>query len=419
MESAIVRPTREERERDFIRKVKDLTGDEYTVLSKYTSNNEPIIMRHEICKREFKIRPRNFTSMGSRCHHCARETVGRKNSKTFLLSHDAYENKLKSRQGKNTFELLSDYKGSGEKIKIRHNCDSCDNYEGWVLAGQLLQKGCPSMKHKKKRYENNWIIYCELTIKSQKIESSHEAFMDKISNLPHRDSVEVLSEYINAKNKINIKCLRCNTLLSVLPQRVVNDTFCRDCGFKKRNKTKTLPPEILMGRVDEWFGVGEYTMVNPEDYIDSTHHLLVRHEVCGHEWEVTMTNLTRGYGCPICNTYSKGEIWITELLEENNISFRTQQTFPDLKNKKPLRFDFSILNDNEEVTMLIEFNGAQHYKEVSFFSNSSLQERRQRDLIKIMYARNHHIPLLIIPFTYNSKKKLESLLIKNKIIKGE
>lgn len=416
MARAIARLTREEREQDFLRKVKKLTGEEYTVLSQYTYNNKPVLMRHEVCKREFKTRPSSFTSSGSRCRYCARETVGRKNSKSLLLSHEDFENNLKSRQGRNTFELLSEYKGSGEKIKVRHNCDSCDHYEGWVFAGQLLQKGCPSMKHKKKKYKNNWIIYCETPIDSQKIDSSHEAFIEKVSRLPHKESVEILSEYINSKNKINIKCLQCNTLSWVLPQRVVNNNFCQSCGFKKRNATKTFPPEVMMGRVNEWFGEGEYTMVNPEDYVDSTHHSLVRHERCGHEWMVTMTNLTRGFGCPRCSACSKGEIWITELLEENNVEFKTQQTFPDLRFKKPLRFDFSILDSDGNIKLLLEYNGVQHYREVPFFASSDLSERRERDTIKMNYAKNNNMPLFIIPFTYDSKKKIEALLTKNKII---
>lgn len=412
----MARLTREKREQDFLRKVKDLTGEEYTVLSRYTYNNKPVVMRHEVCKREFKTRPSSFTSSGSRCRYCAREAVGRKNSKILLVSHEKFENNLKSRQGRNTFELLSEYKGSGEKIKIRHNCDSCGYYEGWVFAGQLLQKGCPSMKHKKKKYKNNWIIYCEIPTNSQKIDSSHEAFIKKVFSLPHKDSVEILSEYINSRNKIDIKCLRCNTISSVLPQQVVNDTFCRSCGSKKRNRARTLPPEVMMGRVDEWFGVGEYTMVNPENYIDSTHHSLIKHERCGHEWMITMTNLTRGFGCPRCSSYSKGEIWITELLEENNVEFKTQQTFPDLSFKKPLRFDFSILDSDGNIKLLLEYNGVQHYREVPFFAGSDLSERRERDTIKMKYAKNNNIPLFIIPFMYDSKKKIKALLTKNKII---
>lgn len=408
---------REEREREFLSKVSALTGKEYTVLSEYSYNNVKVRMRHEECGREFEILPKSFTSDGSRCHYCSRESVGKKNSETLLMTHEEYKSKLENRQGKNTFELLSKYKGSAKKVKIRHNCTLCENYEGWVLAGQLMQKGCPSMLHKKKRYSNNWIIYCELPLKSKKIESSHEAFMEKLSFLPHGSSVEIIGNYINAKNEIDIRCLRCDTFLTVLPQRVVNNTFCRECGFKRRNKAKIVPFETMMERVDQWFGEGVYKLVNPKDYIDSVHHSLVRHETCGYEWEVTMTNLTRGFGCPMCNTYSKGELWITEILKEHGVPFKIQQTFPDLKNERLLRFDFSILNDDGKISHLLEYNGMQHYKETPFFSSSTLQERRKRDLIKIKYANNNNIPLYIIPYIYDSKSKIENLLIKNRIIK--
>lgn len=410
------RISREEREKEFIRKMRELTREEYTLLSDYYYNNQAVTMRHEICGREFDIRPRSFTSTGSRCHHCSREQTARKNSKNHLQSHSEYQSKLESKQGVGTFNLLSEYKGSVKKIKIRHNCELCNNYEGWVIAGQLLQKGCPSMKHKKKKYDNGWVIYCELSPESQKIDSTHEAFIEKVNSLEHSDSIRILGKYTKAKHKIEIQCVRCGVIRKVLPQQVVRNSFCQTCGFKKRNKTKTISLEEMLGRLDEWYEKEEYSVVNPDTYVDSTIHTLFRHNTCGYEWDTTMTNVVRGHGCPKCNIFSKAEIWISEILSEHNIKFKGQYTFSDLKNEKLLRFDFAIFNKEDDLEIILEYNGRQHYNAVEFFNNSTLIERRERDRKKMLYLKEHKIPLGIIPYSYNSKKKIEKLLYINNII---
>jgi hypothetical protein len=58
---------------------------------------------------------------------------------------------------------------------------------------------------------------------------------------------------------------------------------------------------------------------------------------------------------------SNGELKIYNLLKENNINFKKEFTVQDLKspikNTIPLRFDFAILDNNNNLIKLIEFQG--------------------------------------------------------------
>lgn len=51
---------------------------------------------------------------------------------------------------------------------------------------------------------------------------------------------------------------------------------------------------------------------------------------------------------------------INNLLIENNINYKKEYSFIDLKGIKggPLRFDFAIFDDNNNLIELIEFDGA-------------------------------------------------------------
>lgn len=100
---------------------------------------------------------------------------------------------------------------------------------------------------------------------------------------------------------------------------------------------------------------------------------------------------------------------IQTLLRENNINFKREYTFDDLKSPKGtlLRYDFAIFCQ-DKLLCLIEYNGDQHYISVDYWGGEEgLQQRRQRDELKIQYAREHQIPLLIL----NKNNDLESDII--------
>lgn len=63
-----------------------------------------------------------------------------------------------------------------------------------------------------------------------------------------------------------------------------------------------------------------------------------------------------------------------------------------------LLYDFAILDSNNTTIRLIEFDGAQHIKEVTYFGNN-LQRIQELDKIKNKYALEHQIPLVRIPYT--------------------
>lgn len=128
---------------------------------------------------------------------------------------------------------------------------------------------------------------------------------------------------------------------------------------------------------------------------------------------------TRSCGC----TKSYGEEKISKLLTDNNISFIKQYTFPDCcinKNnyKTILKFDFAILNNQNQLQYLIEYDGIQHFKSMDCGWNNQqhLQDLQQRDQIKNNYCLIHHIPLIRIPYIIYDKLTIEDLLENSKYI---
>lgn len=59
---------------------------------------------------------------------------------------------------------------------------------------------------------------------------------------------------------------------------------------------------------------------------------------------------------------SRGEIKICDILDQAGLVYKEEYSFPDLTTKSgtPLRFDFAVFDDNNELDFLIEYQGIQH-----------------------------------------------------------
>ena len=120
---------------------------------------------------------------------------------------------------------------------------------------------------------------------------------------------------------------------------------------------------------------------------------------CGNEYTASINHRTLGgTECPICAKASKGERKVKAVLDELGVTYKQQESFEDLKDKHPLRFDFTIYQDGKLIAV-IEFNGIQHYKPISVFGGEkAFQMQKKHDLMKVQYCVDHGLYLLQIPY---------------------
>lgn len=118
---------------------------------------------------------------------------------------------------------------------------------------------------------------------------------------------------------------------------------------------------------------------------------------CGNELDVYSSYLkigdTKSCGCVM----SYRELIIENYLKEHNVKFKKQYTFTDLRGKKyPLRFDFAILNDDESIKCLIEYQGEAHYLNIFKKPEKEYIAALKRDEMKRQYCKRNNIPLIEI-----------------------
>jgi len=110
---------------------------------------------------------------------------------------------------------------------------------------------------------------------------------------------------------------------------------------------------------------------------------------------------------------SRGEIKIEDILRAGGLNFQEEYSFNDLfsSNGRPLRFDFAIFDDDNNLMFLIEYQGIQHYVAKSKFGgNSGLKKQQYNDLLKREYCRKHNIILVAIPYTDENKLNYDYIM---------
>ena len=120
------------------------------------------------------------------------------------------------------------------------------------------------------------------------------------------------------------------------------------------------------------------------------------------DFETSWNSIKNGSRCPKCNQ-SKGEEKIFNILKKLNINFISQFKIDNCKNKRPLPFDYAIFDKNNQLKVLVEYDGEQHYKVARYSKDKNkmlgkLKDVQKRDNIKNIYCELNNIQLLRIPY---------------------
>jgi hypothetical protein len=121
----------------FTKEIFSLVGDEYSLVSPFVNMTTKVTLLHNECGNHYNVTPSKFTSSSSqtRCNHC----VGKRISKSSRMTNDEFLDTIK-KVWKNEFEIMEEYMGTENKIKVKHQCGHI--YK--VKASHLMNgHGCP------------------------------------------------------------------------------------------------------------------------------------------------------------------------------------------------------------------------------------------------------------------------------------
>jgi len=125
---------------------------------------------------------------------------------------------------------------------------------------------------------------------------THEEFCTRVNNL--NPNIKILGTYINAKTKIECKCLIDNHIWSVLPGGLLQGNGCPKCTGNNKKTHKVFCEEMYdINQNIEILGV----------YKNNKTKILCKCKIDNHEWQALPTNLLKNHGCPKCSAKKTGD----------------------------------------------------------------------------------------------------------------
>lgn len=352
----------------FLIKVFGKYGTEYRPLDKYLNSRTKIRVFHENCGQIILKRPNDLLN-GYGCNECNKH---RKMDNTMFLERldNIYDGE---------YIALEEYVDSHTDIHFKHICGTVFKTKPCRLIHH--QRKCPKCK--------------------QNPTPTETEVKEMIKTCKGGDEYLLVSDYEKMHKRAKFLHIKCGETFMMKPTEFIRSgKRCSHCSGVRKYTTETFKDKVLK------ITNGYYLVLG--DYVNNKTKIKMKHLKCGNVWDVRPDCFLHGSRCPECSR-SRGNRIIRRYLEMNNIVFRQEYRINECKNKRMLPFDFAVFNSNNELLLLIEFQGKQHYEVVEKFGGEKgLKERQRNDRIKAKFCNDNNIELLEIRYT--EIKNIDSVL---------
>lgn len=209
-----------------------------------------------------------------------------------------------------------------------------------------------------------------------------------------------------SKNKYWICQCSCGNIKSIQHSNLVSG-LTQSCGCLHKEKISS----TLIGKK-----FGKLTVIKDTGKRTNNRGIIWECQCdCGKITEVSTNNLKQNntMSCG-CMKQSHGEYLIETILKTNNIKYKKEYVFLDLLSPKNgyLRFDFAILDDQNNVKKLIEYDGETHSTDYigGWNTKEKIEYQQLCDELKDNYCNIHNIPLIRISYL-NKSNELKKLIL--------
>jgi len=360
---------------EFIEKSKLIHDDKYDYsLVDYVNSKTKVKIICKKCSNIFEQTPNNH-SRGQGCPKCYSKN---------LTNDERIENFNKVHNYEYDYSLTNFIRSN---LKVKIICKKCNSVFEQRPNDHLNGQGCPKCNAKLKLTEE------EIVKKANEVHNNkydYSLFLKYSLN----------NDYKTQKTKIDIIC----PIHGEFKQQInnhLNGKGCKECAKNTKKTNNKFEKESNIIHNNRW----DYSLV---DYINARTNVKI---ICKEHgiFEVSPNNhLSKKSGCPDCNE-SKGELYISEILNKYNIKYEKQYKLFHEKYApiSPLKADFYLPDKN----IIIEYNGIQHYKPFKHFGGKEgLKENKERDNRKKLICIDYKIKLIKIHYKYNTYKKIEEKL---------
>lgn len=404
----------------------------------YENKDSPLFVLCR-CGNVFETTFKKFkTSKKNYCKECMKKEI----SERFKLSNEEIQNTINSiSKG----ESLIDISRKDDAIYITLRC-TCGEIFSTRFQSYMRQNKRTCDKCSKKKLSQKKILSFEFVksfIENEsksgcKLISTEYIGNDKLLQLKCSCGKEFSTTFTKFKDRNKRQCNQCSNKISLSHQPKSTIEFIEDVynlvedEFSVLGEYKSTHQKILMKhnvcgyqwqitpssflqkrscpkcsksiktKDTKYFKQEVKELVNDEyevlgEYKKSHQKILIKHNICGNSYNVKPASFLSGRRCPFCNE-SKGEQEIRHWLQNNNIDFESQYKFDNCRNIEPLPFDFAVFEDAEKTKLKFLIEYDGEFHYYPIISKKKLRYQQFNDSRKTNYCIDNCIPLLRISY---------------------
>jgi len=289
------------------------------------------------------------------------------------------------------------YKYSNVKIKVK-----CKKHGVWEItpSNHLTGYGCPKCGY-------------------EKVADSHRQSQNefiKKAKKKHGDKYDYSEvNYINSYlKKVKIKCIYHNSFFYQLPQDHTHGYGCPLCGRDKMTGRTPLTFKQFVLQAEKVHGKRKY-YYDKNNFKNSYSKIKIKCKKHGFFVQRASSHLN-GVGCPHCVNKNEGKV--KDLLYQY---FKYWTIFPhkkiwdSYKDYNHRRYcDFLLEKDN--IKIMIEYDGAQHFRPVRFYSigedraKEKFKQLQLKDKLDYQFCKENNIILHRIKYDEDKEESIKKLL---------
>lgn len=365
---------------DFICDARRIHGDKYDYcFVEFRGIHEPVkILCHE-CGNVFYQTPASHLHSACGCNKCGRK----RSADARTMSAPQFLRKAREVHGSRYQYDLNSYVNCRTKMRI-----VCPEHGPFEQVPFNHMKGHRCNK-------------CGSAITGHKQTLSLDGVKTRLAAV-HGNRLQIRGAYKKLSLPVQVLCTACGIQRKARPADLLKgDGIACRCSRTYRRNT-----EMFIAEAIETHGTGRYDYTETRFATVKT-PVKIRCNQCGESFEQSPESHLQGCGCPVC-AQPRGERDIAAWLKEHGFSFVAQKKFPLCKYYRLLPFDFFL----EEHRLLIEYDGAQHHRAVTWFGGeNALKLTQLRDARKNAWASSNGYRLIRIRYDEDISEVLESVLL--------
>lgn len=125
---------------------------------------------------------------------------------------------------------------------------------------------------------------------------TNEEFLQRATRALGSDYI-ILDKYVNSATRVRVKHLKCGHINLMFPSNIYRGATCLYCSDKEKGIKCRLTTDEFKSRVYNSVG-NEYSVLG--EYVGSNTKILMKHNKCGNEYEVSPSAFLQGARCPQC-----------------------------------------------------------------------------------------------------------------------